>query len=828
MKGMLMHKTVIATAWFLLAASIAGARADVLLVDEGRAAAVVMLSRNASSDEVSASRIIRDYMQRMSGARLRLRRPSRLALARQGARPRILILGPSVSTPDWPAIGVSPDRLKPQGFALLSDGRRNIVLAARDGAGIRYAAYTFLEKLGVRWFMPGELGEVVPRKRTVSVGAVQEIQSPDFIERKLWMGWSDRPPKVRQEYNLWCEHNKLGGPDLSIGHNLANIIPPSRYFAEHPEYFPLIDGKRTVSGDWQPCTSNPDVVRIASEAAIRFFDQHPGAVCFSLSPNDGYGWCMCDKCRALDPPQYRDRPRRGKARRVVIFANAVARQLAKKHPGKQVAFYAYAGTIEPPTDVKVEPNVIVGICHYGRVACFLHPIDDPDCPINSAFREVVDGWRKIADKLVAREYFTALWEPTSGPAGVARAFTLFHDIPWYRDRGFVGLNAQSEPAWGMFGLNHYITAKLAWDAALDPEQLLADYFTKFYGPAGAKMREYFEFMAHQAVSRAHSAQPILTDGDIARGARLLAEAHALARTDVQRKRIELSQGYLRYVQAVRRFASNPSEESWTQIQRVGESLKGSLAIDDRYHRYLYGGSYRPQLGGEGRYRGEALQPIDLGRPREQSFNVAFPLRGPHGLLIRADKGEDVQVRLSCEQLGSYYDPLTYELYGPSGGILARGAVGIGQTRDVQVAAEQTGICNLLVGAGSNCALVTAQNRYAVLRGRTLHFFGKVPRLFFFVPEGVNAFVILMRTESPGETGKLQIYNPEGRMVFVGDTTTTSVVRAPVNVGGDAAKAWSLEVAPASSGVCDDIFITLPSEIPPYLATAPERLLIPEG
>jgi len=823
-----MHKVVLAAYWLLAAMGVGTVLADVPLVTDGQPSAAVVLSRNASSDEVLASRVIRDYVQRMSGARLRLRRPLRLVLARRGLHSRILILGPSVSTRDWPAFDVRPDRLRPQGFALVSDGRRNIVLAARDGAGIRYAAYTLLEKLGVRWFMPGELGEVVPQTKTISIGAIREVQNPDFLERKMWMGWSDRPPKVRQEHNLWCERNKLGGLDLSIGHNLANIIPPSRYFAEHPEYFPLIDGKRSVGGDWQPCTSNPDVVRLVSEAAIHFFDKHPDALCFSISPNDGYGWCMCDKCRALDPPQYRDQPRRGKARRMVIFANAVARRLAKKHPGKYVAFYAYAGTIEPPTDVKVEPNVIVGICHYGRVACFLHPIDDPDCPINSAFREVVDGWRKIADKLVAREYFTALWEPASGPAGVARAFTLLRDIPWYRDHGFISLNAQAEPAWGMFGLNYYITARLAWDADLDAEQLLADYFTKFYGEAGQKMREYFEFMTRQAVSRAHTPQPILTDDDIARGARLLAAAHALARTDVQRKRIELSLGYLRYVQAVRRFASSPGEESWAQIQRVGDSLKGSLAIDDRYHRYLYGGPYRPRLGGEGRYRGEALQPSDLGPPQEQSLNVAFPLRGPHGLLIWAGEGEDVQVRLSCKQLGSYYEPLAYELYGPGGGILARGAAGVGQTCDVQVAAERAGIYNLLVGAGSNCALVEARNQYVVLRGSSLHFFGKVPRLFFFVPKGVNKFVIVMQTESPGETGKLQVYNPAGRRVFVGETTAAPVVRAAADVGGEAGgKPWSLEVVPASAGVCDDIFITLPPEIPPYLATAPERLLTPE-
>lgn len=821
-----MCKVVLAACWLLAAMGVGTVLADVPLVTDGQPSAVVVLSREASGDEVLAGRVIRDYLERMSGARLRLRRPARLYLAADRGYSQILILGPSVPPENWPAIGIRAEDIKPHGFGIASDGRRNVVLVARDRPGVRFAAYTLLEKLGVRWLMPGELGEVVPEASEIALPAMRDVQNPDFLERSMWMGWSDRPRKVRREYKVWQDHNKLAGAGFGMGHNLANVVPPSRYFAEHPEYFPLINGKRTVSGDWQPCTSNPEVVRIAADAAIRFFDERPDAVCFSLSPNDGYGWCMCDACRALDPPEYRDEPKRGKARRTVVFANAVAEELVKKHPDKYVAFYAYVGTIEPPTDVRVHPNVVIGLCHYGRVACFLHPIDAPDCEINSAFREVAEGWAKIADKLVAREYFTALWQPSNGPAGVARAFTLLRDIPWYRDHGFIGLNSQSEPAWGMLGLNYYLTAKLSWDVDLDPETILADYFDKFYGAAGPKMREYFEFMAGQAVGRAHTHQPVLTDDDIARGAGLIAEAHTLAQTQAQRKRVELSQGYLEYVKAVRGFASDPSEDSWAQIQQVGEALNGSLAIDDRYHRYLYGGSYRLAIGGSGRYEGEALQPIGLGPAPASSFDVALPLRGPHGLLIWADEGEDVWVNLVCDQLGSYYDPLGYELRGPEGGMIARGSLGVGATRDVQAAAPRAGVYNTLLGAGQNRALVKAENQHAVLRGRKLHFSGDVPRLFFYVPDGLERLNIKLSTESPAETGELRVYSPSGRRAFVGDTTETSILTAEVDVpAGTSGMPWSLDVGQADSGVVDDVFIELPAEVPPYLATAAERLLI---
>jgi hypothetical protein len=802
---------------------------DVPLATDGRPVAQLVLSNAASRDEHAAAAAIREYVQRMSGARLFLRRASSLEPAAGGSRSRIIIAGPSCPPERWPAVGVRAEDIRLNGFAIVSDGRRSVVLIASDGPGIRFAAYALLEKLGVRWFMPTELGEVVPQTATVGVPPMRELQNPDFLSRSIWQDWADRPRKIQDDYAAWCDHNRLGGMSLDMGHNLANIIPPSVYFQDHPEYFPLINGERTVRGDWQPCTSNPEVVRIAAQAAIRFFDERPWAVCYSLSPNDGYGWCMCDACRALDPPEYRDEPNKGKGRRMVHFANAVAERLAKTHPDKYVAFYAYVGTIEPPTDVRAHPNVVVGLCHYGSVACFIPPIDAPDCQPNTDFRAIVEGWRKVTDRLVAREYFTALCDPPTGPAGVARAFTLLRDIPWYRDHGFMGLNSQMQPAWGMYGLNFYLAARLAWDADLDQQALLADYFARFYGPAGPKMREYFEFMAATALSRAHggSSVPVLTDDDTAHGVALVDEAHALARTEAQRRRVALSRAYLEYVQATRRFAADPSETTWAQIQRVADQHMDDLAMDYRLHQHLYGGTYQPNIGGVGRYEAESLRPIGLGPAPAASYEVALPLRGPHGLLIWAEQGEDVWVSLTCDQLGSYYDPLAYELHAPEGATVARGSVGIRQTRDVQVAALRTGIYNLVVGAGQNRALVKVRNQHAVLKGRSVHFSGEAPRLHFFVPEGVRQFTVRLTTESPLETGVLGVYDPAGRLAFEGDTVKASVLTAPVDVPPDGAgRAWSLEVRTPPGGVCDDVFIELGEQIPPYLATAAERLVVP--
>ena len=46
-------------------------------------------------------------------------------------------------------------------------------------------------------------------------------------------------------------------------HSFDGLVPPELY-AEHPEYFPLIDGKRK-GGYVQRCLTNPDVLKMSIE-----------------------------------------------------------------------------------------------------------------------------------------------------------------------------------------------------------------------------------------------------------------------------------------------------------------------------------------------------------------------------------------------------------------------------------------------------------------------------------------------------------------------------------------------------------------------------------
>ena len=306
---------------------------------------------------------------------------------------------------------------------------------------------------------------------------------------------------------------KAGKRDVGINwkwhfHTFIKLIPPEKYHAEHPEYFALVKGKREVTDSKshgnQLCTSNPDVIREVAKNMIAVLDKEPDIEIITLSPNDGGGFCECDKCRALDEP---DRDWFAKySRRLAIFNNEVAKIVKQKHPKVLIKVGAYAMYARPPLDedYKPEDNLFLQLCHL--YFCHNHPLGSDSCKAgetykpkgefqpNQEFCKILDQWLELSPHLFIYEYYSI--------GGMARAklpwplvHTMRSDIPYYRDRGVEGFYTQlSGDLWHRLGLNYYMAAKLCWNTNLDVDALLEDYFDKFYGPASEPMKRYFMAM----------------------------------------------------------------------------------------------------------------------------------------------------------------------------------------------------------------------------------------------------------------------------------------------------------------------------------------------
>jgi hypothetical protein len=467
------------------------------IVVAGQPQSQIVLPGKPSYLERFAASELQAHLEGISGAKLAV-----VDKGRMDASLYTFYLG-RTETSEQLEIDIGQSTLGRDGFALRSISN-GVIVRGRNDLGTLFGVYELLERyFDVRWFMPGDLGEHVPKHETLRMGQVDLIYKPSF--RVRWVGkgeWS-----LRQRMNAYVT---AGGQSVGINwkwhfHTFIELIPPEKYHADHPEYFALVSGKRTVTGSRshgnQLCTSNSDVIREVSANLIQVLDDEPGIEIITLSPNDGGGFCECDNCTALDEPG-RDWFAKY-SRRLAIFNNEVAEIVKRKHPDVLIKVGAYAMYARPPLDESFRPesNLFFQLCHL--YFCHNHALGSGGCKAgetyepsdrfqpNQEFCRILDQWRELSPHLFVYEYYSI--------GGMARAnlpwplvHTMRTDIPYYRDHGIEGFYTQLSPdLWHRLGLNYYLAAKLCWNADLDVDVLLDDYFEKFYGPAARPMRQFF-------------------------------------------------------------------------------------------------------------------------------------------------------------------------------------------------------------------------------------------------------------------------------------------------------------------------------------------------
>ncbi|MFO8080247.1 MAG: DUF4838 domain-containing protein [Armatimonadota bacterium] len=812
----------------ILTVSAGAAFAELPIVNDGEPIATVYHLDQDGAAEVAAE--FQHYIEAVSGATLQVEQFVPTALAGPQPRPAVLLAAGEE------AVDAVADRLpqvtdlQPDGFVQASDGAEDLLIIAPDLAGLRYGVYDLLEQLGVRWYMPAEMGEHIPRMTTISFEEFTNLENPDFILRDMWLAYGKRPGTENEDYETWRMRNRMGGVKAKMGHNLGSIISRADYGETHPEYFPLQDGERNVTSGhgWQPCTSNPQVIEIAAEKARAAFDADPELWSYSLSPNDGWGgWCECDDCVALDPPEFRDNPRHGKARRILVFANQVAELLEETHPDRHVAFYAYAPTVEPPDGPQAHPNVAIAVAHYGGVSDKFRPITDPASPRNAGYIPIIEGWAELTDRIFAREYYTGLVQETDGLARVAAAYALVEDIPWYHEHNVVGINSEALGMWGNVGLNFYLAAKMMWDVDTDVEAVLDDYFAGMYGPAATPMREYFETLRDIARER-HQKGTLFTEEDFPPLRALLDQAADLAETQKQRQRVQLSLDHFEYVILLRRMYEFAREEDIAAVQEFVEAHPDSLGFDRKMHARAIRPPDATEIPDELAYEGPEVAPSSQEPPAPDALNVSPAVRHESIWLAIPGAGEAFEVAISPSQMGRYMDPTAAELLDPSGNTVGTVSVGVKATEMIEVEEAEAGTYVLRMSAGPQAAKATSTARTFVLVGAEHNFVRPTPRLYFLPDPDANELRVTLESTPPGETAAITVRDPSGSEVFSGHTHDQVAVVGETfalteeNRGA----AWSLKVDKVPDGYIEDAIVKVQGALP-YFATDPARLVIPE-
>ncbi|MFH1740171.1 MAG: DUF4838 domain-containing protein [bacterium] len=444
-----------------------GDSAGILLVEDGKARFGLALADDAGADEQLAAEELCHFVEKMSGAVV-----PRVNAKADGPVIYLGRAGSFSSMSRLADLSRAAQDLAPEEY-LIEAVEDDLYLLGGSGRGALWAVYGVLRELGCRWYMPGEIGEVIPQRKTLTIDGRQRTDGPDFFFRDIWYSWGG-PPGGGPRFAEWKRRNRLFRPPVNHGHNLTTSMPPSASFDKRPELYSLVNGKREKQ---QVCTTNPEVIELISQTIIDYFDKYPDTLCYSLCPDDNDDFCECENCRALDAGGFdADRNKPIVTDRYVTFLNQVAERIQKRHPGKMVSMYAYINHSTAPVRTKVSPYVVVFFT--GSVYCGGHGIGDSICASRMKMKSDLNDWVRMCPNVYIYDY-----DPI--PGNLELPWPLFgaraREMPVYRKLGIKGMSIESHCSWATLSPNHWVSAQCLWSADCTADSLLRDFCDGFFG-----------------------------------------------------------------------------------------------------------------------------------------------------------------------------------------------------------------------------------------------------------------------------------------------------------------------------------------------------------
>jgi len=545
----------------LLAAATCWAAEDLVLVKDGQARARIVVGKDVTHVARFAARELQSYVRKSTGAAL----PIADALGNDGSVEIVIGAGRIAGQLKVTAAGLTRDA-----FHIKTVGRR-IVIVGRDDAefniekrlikgyprGVQVATlfgvYEFLERfVGVRWYLPGEIGEVTPKHRTLAVPFVNVTETPNksgrFIHPNTGADDRDDPlPKKRQgvykggfapgfegkalaafrrKRNLFflrLRHQTIQGSGI---HTMQHIISARKYGKSHPHFFAMGRGGNRLVNFKHPehshhCFTNPEAIReLIRIAKAALGDKPPQEAigrrswrgilwdtgrgkAFHILQDDGYNPCLCDTCQAFRKARgvesvgrlrnATDATRQVEADLVWSAITKVAQGIRGDFPKAWLSAAAYGPLARLPK-ATLPPNVMLARAAvpgpYTQFIAGRQRIEDARIrPFIEKFGK--QGIGQFWNYANVAGWGNGQYRSHPGICGsLPRAYAAYYRR--YRDIGNGSYVYLSSHRFAYDHLSIYVFYKYHWNPNRDIDALLKEYYRLFYGPASEPMERFWE------------------------------------------------------------------------------------------------------------------------------------------------------------------------------------------------------------------------------------------------------------------------------------------------------------------------------------------------
>ena len=383
-------------------------------------------------------------------------------------------------------LGIDPEALPPSGFVVKTLPGK-VVIAGRDRcagpdfcreSGTLWGLYDFLERvLGVRYYYPGELGTIIPRRRDLAVPALHIQDSPHFRKRYIWRfhgQLKNMPPRLAGDSRAGAHFRN---EDISGIPTASHTFGGWRklYGKTHEEFFEMArDGSRKSS---QLCFSEPAVL----SQFLQNLEEERGRI-IPVSPIDMSLKCQCPRCLAkVDPRSFLSEY----SQVMGEFVYRLAMEAKKRWPERTVAYLPYQNYVAPPKGIEFPDNVVVTICGMRTLANYKEP------EIYQDEREILDGWKKILKRPIGHWHYLC-WPADCTAAPYQFRHVMKRFFTDYRDS--MGTFADVGLDWSRKHLTIYLFCRLLWNPDFDVDAAFDEYCRLMYGRAYGPMKAVFELL----------------------------------------------------------------------------------------------------------------------------------------------------------------------------------------------------------------------------------------------------------------------------------------------------------------------------------------------
>ncbi len=390
-----------------------------------------------------------------------------------------------------------------------------------------YAVYDFLERYaGVRFYGFGDQGiafvpsptlKFAPGADVRRAPAMDAYRRPYFGSRvrEQLPGVTARDEKLLQlRWRANCMYGEVNHSVMGVwySHYKPSKVPSRAklFKGARPDWFAQgyagknapnclrrVDYPGDVDIPPQLCTSAEGPVEYFADEAVRMhrgeriegsFANRPvmdgEPFYYPVQEQDSGAWCNCERCQG--------NPRlKNYLFRHFDWVNRIARAARAKDPSVGIGTLAYGDTLDYPEGLRLEDNVLVQMC-VGPQSWF-HPYT----------YEMQHGrYKRWVEKEASRRpltlwlYFLCPWAEAKSVHKYGKFFPIHyprHTGRYFKEftaDGIRGFFAEVTPRYHL--LEAYVAARLSDDPSLDPEAMLDEHYSLYYGAAGAAMKRFAE------------------------------------------------------------------------------------------------------------------------------------------------------------------------------------------------------------------------------------------------------------------------------------------------------------------------------------------------